>query len=350
MTEPLQVQKIGAAAVELNSGSIREMEARLAEIEAKLKLSQDFFKRVMEKDTDYGIIPGTKKPSLLQPGADKLNSLYGFAKTIVDKMESKDYATGHYDVSVKVRLVHKATGITAGEGEGSACTRESKYRYRWVYEKDLPKSLDKDSLVSKDMEGQYGPFKLYRIENEDLFSQWNTVLKMAIKRAYVGATLASTGLSSIFTYAENELDAWIDGEPGDGQEGQDGQKKQGQAPGQKNQQPRGQNQNQNRSGPGSSNNRGGNANVASEKQIKAIFAIGKSKGLSQEDVKQLALVQVGKEPNNGMSSQEASNLIGFMQSASPEELQDLLRGGEDYSGYDDDNLPEDLFPDQGGNY
>ncbi|MDO7789131.1 hypothetical protein [Desulforamulus aquiferis] len=321
-------QQPTSALVSFDGGSIRDMQARLDEIEAKMKLAQEFFKKVMDKDTDYGIIPGTQKPSLLQPGADKLNALYGFAKTIVSKDENKDYVTGHYDVSVKVRLVHKGSQVVAGEGEGSASTRESKYRYRWVYEKDIPRGLDKETLFYKEKNGEYGPYKHYRIENDDLFSQWNTVLKMAIKRAYVGATLAATGLSGLFSQAENELDAWIEGEAvGDTQQGQQSQRQ-------------GQQQTRNRQ-------RGGSppAGGATEKQIGAIFGAAKGRGLSTDEAKEMVINKTGKETNQ-LTKQEASSLIGWLQSATMDEINTLLGSGIDSPGGDD--IPPELFSDFGG--
>ena len=36
-----------------------------------------FTKKVMKSGKDYGVIPGTDKPTLLKPGAEKLCSLFG---------------------------------------------------------------------------------------------------------------------------------------------------------------------------------------------------------------------------------------------------------------------------------
>ena len=35
-----------------------------------------FVKAQMQRDVDYGVIPGTSKPSLLKPGAEKLLRLF----------------------------------------------------------------------------------------------------------------------------------------------------------------------------------------------------------------------------------------------------------------------------------
>jgi hypothetical protein len=285
---------------DLDLGSVREMEARLTEIETRMKLVQDFFKRVLVKDVHYGVVPGAKKPTLYQPGADLLNKLYGFSLVILDKHETKDYVTGHYEVTARVRLVHTQTQINVGEGEGMASTREAKYRYRWVPERDIPRGLDKETLVYKEFEGKNGTYRLYRVENDDLYSLWNTVLKMAIKRAYVRATLAATGLSGVFSQEEDELEEWIEGTNPNLTQPTNADRKNG----------------------------GGSANAknrASEKQIKAIFATGRSKGLSNADIKNIVYQQTKKDLND-LNMDDASLLIDMLQKKTKDELLAMITG------------------------
>jgi len=59
----------------LDGGNIHDMAVRLSEMKQKLDLVQKFFKDIMVKDVDYGVIPGTQKPSLYKPGAEKLCEL-----------------------------------------------------------------------------------------------------------------------------------------------------------------------------------------------------------------------------------------------------------------------------------
>ncbi len=324
-------------------GSVQDMAQKLEDMKAKISLVNQFFKDIMEKDIDFGIIPGTPKPSLYQPGADKLCSLYNLAKTIASKDENKNLDSGHYDVTVRVRLVHRGSNVVAGELEGSCSTMESKYRYRWVGERDVPKGIDKNSLMFKEYDGQYGPYKKYRIENDDLYSQWNTVLKMAIKRAYVGATLCATGLSGIFSQEEGDLDAWIEGDEApkepkgnNGQRQGQGQRQQGQG------QYQGQGQNQGNSGTG---NRASNQRAASEKQVKALFAIGSKHNLTGEDVKVIVKHRTGQEINN-LNAAEASGLIDYMGKADTQDLLTILdMAGSQYP--DDDDMPPDFRGQEG---
>jgi len=189
----------------------QEMAARLNDMKAKLGLVQSFFKEVMVPEQDYGVIPGTDKPTLLKPGAEKLCELYGFAPVIKQVEEEKNIETGFYRARVTVALIHRRSGVTVAEGVGEANTMEGRYRWRWVPEWKVPKNLDKNTLhyeEKKDKNGQ--TYKAYRIPNEDPWALWNTVLKMAKKRALIDATLSATRSSGIFTQDAEDLEEWIE--------------------------------------------------------------------------------------------------------------------------------------------
>lgn len=181
-------------------------------MKAKYDFLQEFFKEIMVKDEDFGVVPGTQKPTLYKPGAEKLCELYGFAAHVKSKEEEREFDSGYYRVCYTLQLIHRSSGIIVGEGVGECSTFESKYRYRWVSESKVPTHLEKQDLLFelkddwKDGQKTGNTYKQYRIPNEDLFSQWNTVLKMAYKRAYVGLTLQCTRSSGIFTQEEAEMD------------------------------------------------------------------------------------------------------------------------------------------------
>ena len=170
-----------SAVLNINDMGSSEMAARLAEMETKLDLVQKFFKRVMVKESDYGIIPGTEKPSLLKPGAEKLLALYNFSSIVKEKNEVRDLKTGYYQAQIVIQIVHRGTGIVVAEGVGEASSYESKYRYRWAFESEIPDSIDKEALQSKTFKSKKNgkEYKRYRLDNPDLIDQWNTVLKMA---------------------------------------------------------------------------------------------------------------------------------------------------------------------------
>lgn len=126
---------------------------------------------VMRKGTHYGVIPGTKKPSLYKPGAEMLCTLFRLVPTYA--VDKTDYDGGHREYSVTCTLTKMDTGQVWAQGIGLCSTMESKYRYRWRNRQ--------------------------RVENPDIADTWNTVLKMAKKRALVDATLTATGCSDMFT-------------------------------------------------------------------------------------------------------------------------------------------------------
>lgn len=192
------------------SDSPTEMARKLDDMKNIMDLTQQFFKKVMIEGQDYGVIPGTDKPTLYKSGAEKLNELYGYAVILKDVSEEKNYENGFYRARVSVQLVHKKTGVVIAEGVGEANVYESRYRFRWVYDNEVPQGIDKSTLKSKEFESKKTgkSYSKYRLENENFFDLWNTVLKMAKKRGLVDATLSATRSSGIFTQDIEDMQEW----------------------------------------------------------------------------------------------------------------------------------------------
>ena len=53
----------------------------------------EFVSRVLRKDVDYGVIPGTEKRTLLKPGAEKLTTFFCLS-TRFELLERIEYWTG----------------------------------------------------------------------------------------------------------------------------------------------------------------------------------------------------------------------------------------------------------------
>lgn len=161
---------------------------------------QTVVQKTLRQNHDFGVIPGTPKPTLLKPGAEKILMLLGLTSEydILEKVE--DYEKEIFAYTVKCTLLKGNMKVT--EGLGSCNSKEDKYRWRWVYESDLPPGADKESLKQK----TYGNATKYRIENDDICSQANTILKMAKKRAQIDATLTVAALSEIFTQDIEDMD------------------------------------------------------------------------------------------------------------------------------------------------
>lgn len=156
----------------------------------KVASVQTVIQKTLKQGHDFDTIPGTGKPTLLKPGAEKILMMFGLTSEyeIIDSIE--DWKQGVFSYTVRCILSKGGTKIT--EGLGSCNSKEDKYRYRWVKPEDVPMGVDPDTLKSN----QYGKV---RIDNDEIYSLVNTILKMAKKRAQVDATLTVASLSEVFT-------------------------------------------------------------------------------------------------------------------------------------------------------
>lgn len=125
-----------------------------------------------QQNMDYGVIPGTSKPTLLKPGAEKIVMLLGLKSQFEIVESTRDFENGFFQYQIKCKLIKNINGqdevIT--EGLGSCNTMERKYQKSSAYDLD------------------------------------NTVLKMAKKRALVDAALMVGSLSNVFTQDIEDMD------------------------------------------------------------------------------------------------------------------------------------------------
>ena len=191
-------------------------QVQAGELVKRLDVIRDAMNTAMKKDVDYGVIPGTNKPALLKPGAEKLSVLFQLDVQITNE---KAWDGDHLTVNSRATVFHAPTGSRLGFGEGMCSTREAKYAWRvakricpqcgaaaiikgkqeygggWLCFKKQDgcgaKFSDGDDQIEKQTTG--------KVPNPDLPDLWNTVLKMSEKRARVGAVLAVTGASALFT-------------------------------------------------------------------------------------------------------------------------------------------------------
>jgi hypothetical protein len=183
----------------------------------RLGTIKEAMQTAMQRDVDYGEIPGTNKPTLLKPGAEKLGVLFQLDMQITH--EERWGPGDHLTVSAAAVVYHAPTGARLGRGEGMCSTRERKYAYRkaervcpqcgkpaiikgkeeygggWVCFKKKDGCGAKFPDGSQEIESQ----TVGDIENPDLPDLWNTVIKMARKRAQTDAVLLVTGASALFT-------------------------------------------------------------------------------------------------------------------------------------------------------
>ena len=139
----------------------------------KITQFQQVIQKTLHQGHDFGIIPGTDKPTLLKPGAEKILMMMGLRSEFEIVDSTRDFEKGFFQYQVRCRLLKGDMVIT--EGLGACNTRERKYL------KMDPYTMD------------------------------NTVLKMAKKRSLIDATLLVASLSDIFTQDLEDID--INGQP-----------------------------------------------------------------------------------------------------------------------------------------
>lgn len=245
--------------IELNKD---QLEKRLKSV----REFQQYLQANLKEGLDFGSIPGiTNRNNLLQPGAEKIVKLLGLRSEyeIVDKIE--DWEKPFFRYLFKCRLISIRSGVVIDEGFGECNSYESKYRYRWVPEAEVPTTTVKASLRTRggkrtlfefefaiqkrEAGGKYGkpadhwdmferaikekkavrveretkkknkegnPIKywgyeltvdqmLYRVENPEIFDQVNTMIKMSKKRSLVDAAKSAGRLSDLFTQDMEDL-------------------------------------------------------------------------------------------------------------------------------------------------
>ena len=177
-------------------------------VEKKLKaimVFQNICHKLMVDGHDYGVIPNTSKPTLLKPGAEKIAKLLELADSyeILDRQENWEEGS-FFRYIIRCTLTHIGTGLVVSQGLGECNSMESKYRFRWVWSSDAKQiGIDTDIKTTKNVwrriNTKNGVVFQFRVLNDDIFSQVNTLLKMAKKRALVDASLSAGRLSDIFT-------------------------------------------------------------------------------------------------------------------------------------------------------
>ncbi len=196
----------------------------------QVNLVQEIMKATMKDGEHYGVIPGTNKPSLYKPGAEKLGFTFRLAPEY--EVTTLDWPGGHREYQVKCKLRHIPTGTMVGEGVGTCTTLEGKYRYRGGEKEGTGQPVPKEYWNLKnagkmseaiDLIGGpgYGVGKIdgkweicsigEKQEHDNPADYYNTCEKMAKKRAHVDAILTATAASDIFTQDVEDMPEVIPG-------------------------------------------------------------------------------------------------------------------------------------------
>jgi hypothetical protein len=174
-----------------------------AQVIERTKKIREVMEAVMKPNVHYGVIPGTPKPTMYQPGADVLNVTFRITAEIakLEDLSSDD------DVRYRVTVhgVHQVTGEKLAEGVGECSSNEEKYRWRKAVCDEEWNEAPGDRRRDKWGRGQGGKtYKAKQIRTSPA-DVANTVLKMAVKRAKVAMTIAATAASDVFAQDLEDL-------------------------------------------------------------------------------------------------------------------------------------------------
>ncbi len=233
MNEPIETEVVPTQALTVrDTGGALSYALGIEELHRNLEFVRQVMRQEMREGQDFGKIPGTgDKPTLLQPGAQKLLLTFNLTET-VKKETLREYPNFHREYAFTVTV--KAQNGKEWDGIGTCSTLETKYRYRKA-ERKCPKCGKHTIIKGKE---EYGggwlcfgkkggcgakfehndpaitDQQVGRVEHDNPPDYWNTVQKMAFKRALVHAAINATNTSDLWTQdLEPEDDGQGESEP-----------------------------------------------------------------------------------------------------------------------------------------
>ncbi len=181
---------------------------------------------VFIEGVDYGVIPGTgDKPTLLQPGMEKLLRALHLRAEYVERSKIEDFDKGLFFYRYECRLIDWETNICLGTAIGSANSYESKWRWRdgkrkcpncgketinrsKFPPKGAPQGTEPGWYCYAKIGGCGSEFgakdpailsqTIGRVENPDIFDQMNTCDKIGQKRSLGSAVKTVANVSMIY--------------------------------------------------------------------------------------------------------------------------------------------------------
>ena len=219
---PLRDDKLVTMAVDPAASAMT-----VQQVLGQVALIQQIMGAAMKDGEHYGKIPGCgDKPTLLKPGAEKLCLTFRLAPTY--DVDERTVDRGHREYRVQCTLSSILTSAFIGQGVGICSTMEGKYRFRQgaaePTDKPVPRAYwdirQEDPAKAQELIGGKG-FTVKKVEgkgwmiakgaekveNDNPADHYNTVLKMAKKRALVDAVLTATAASDIFTQDLEDITA-----------------------------------------------------------------------------------------------------------------------------------------------
>ena len=211
--EKIEHEEAGPPAIR---GGLPQPQMSVEDLVRHVNFVEQVADEVMQDGVHYGQIPGTPRPSLWKPGAQKLGLAFHFAPKYTYLRQ--DLEGGHREYEVTCDLYKRGSMDFVGSGVGSASTLEARHRYRnarltcpscgreaivkskppykgfWcaLYKDGCKAQFGEDDPRIRDQETG-------RVENPDLADTYNAVFKAAAKRAYIEAMITATATGDRFT-------------------------------------------------------------------------------------------------------------------------------------------------------
>jgi len=194
-------------------------ERSVDEVIAQVRKVEELMRRAMKPGIHYGRIPGVDKPTLLKAGGEFLLLLFRLSPKYTHAHLGGDIGGGGHLTIESTCTLSGVSGRELGSGTGLCSTREQKYGKRmvartcptcrapaiikgkaeygggWICFRKKGGCGEKFSALDESITSQI----IGEIDNPNLPDTYNTVTKMADKRALIASVLNSTAASGIFT-------------------------------------------------------------------------------------------------------------------------------------------------------
>lgn len=173
MSEVIDVEAIeeSSKALATLSDYVPEIRRTPEQVKIAIENVESLVREHMREKVDFGTIPGTPKPSLYKAGAERLARFFGLGAVVEQTRAVENWEDGFllYQYKVGIGPITPNGVVPIAWCEGSANSKEKKYA------------------------------------NKPIYDVANTLMKMAEKRAYVGAVLMATNTSDFFSQDLEDL-------------------------------------------------------------------------------------------------------------------------------------------------
>lgn len=163
-------------------------------VKRNIQLCEQLVHEVLEREIDFGAIPGVPQPFLWDSGAAKIMAAFNCYADY--KVIDSVIQVPHIRYTITCQLINRQSQQIVATGIGAASTKEIKHRYRWVEDPEA------EGISRKGLKTKTGAKRgrsegiLYRIPNPETEDLLNTIAKMAAKRADVDAAQSLPGVAA----------------------------------------------------------------------------------------------------------------------------------------------------------